>query len=589
MPPSSPDVKPSVSLRLKLGVLVALVATLPLALVGWLALHANAETLETTQRELQIALLNDLARSIDDELGDAEAGLDTIARVLVDRSLDGDARLALATATVEARFSLDHAAIYTRDGELIDIIREADTHAEVPEQLPPSLLEAAALARSVTGEPSPAEPLPRVTLLVAMRPEGPKGPVSGFVLSQVSTHGIHDRLTYLAEAHLRGSSDAMFVVDRELRLIAHVDPARAASLESMASAGALEGIDPTLLEPLLARASEYQDGGEAMVGTIIGLDSRPWAAVAQVPRAEAYASLERMRELVVGAVLLVMLVAGGLGVFAAQRLTAPLRSLTRFAGELARRRFDQRISPSSRDELGVLATAMSNAAAELETSEAQLAEQIEIRHDLGRYIPAELVELVVRREQDMALGGQRREISVMFMDVVAFTPLTERLAPEAIVELLNHLFTMSTEIVFRHGGTVDKFIGDSMMAFWGAPGDCPDHAERAVAAAEEILSWLEIANDHFRSRYDCTVRLAIGVNSGPCVVGNIGSDRRMEYTAIGDVVNVAARLEAIARPQQILVTEQTRILAGDMFDFAAAGSKEIAGRKTPVKLYEVRL
>ncbi|WP_181197351.1 adenylate/guanylate cyclase domain-containing protein [Enhygromyxa salina] len=565
-------------------------ATVPLALVGWLAVKVNADTLETTQRELQVVVLGDLARTIDDEFGDAEAGLDTIGRVLADKSLDPDARIALAEATVEARYSLDHAGIYTAEGELIDVISETgvDTSA-VPEQLPDELMRAADPVRSTTGAVVESERAPRATIAVAIRPEGPDGPISGYIVSLVSTLGIQDRVAHLAEAHLAAGPDALFVVDRELRVIAHSDRGQALTMSSAADAGALDGINPEGLQPLIGRAGEYEGAAGTMVGTVIGLPDRPWAAVAQVPRAHAYASLEDMRKVVFGSVAAVMLLAGLFGVLAAQRLTAPLRALTEFAGELAKRRFDRRIEARSRDELGVLANAMSAAAAELEASEAQLAQEIEIRHDLGRYMPAEIVERVVKREQDMGLGGERREISVLFMDVVAFTPLTERLEPESIVELLNHLFTMSTEIVFRHQGTVDKFIGDSMMAFWGAPAPCPDHAERAVAAAEEILSWLEVANQNFRERYDCTVRLAIGINSGPCVVGNIGSDRRMEYTAIGDVVNVAARLEAIARPQQILVTERTRELAAAEFEFASVGGKQLAGRAAPVKLYEVRL
>jgi adenylate cyclase len=174
------------------------------------------------------------------------------------------------------------------------------------------------------------------------------------------------------------------------------------------------------------------------------------------------------------------------------------------------------------------------------------------------------------------------------MDVVAFTPLTERLEPEQVVEILNHLFTISTEIVFRHGGTVDKFIGDSMMAIWGAPSTVEDHALRAVEAAEDILSWLEVANQHFRERYQTAIRLAFGINSGSCVVGNIGSDTRMEYTAIGDVVNVAARLEAIARPQQILVTRSTVDQLAGRFDCLSIGTKQLSGRATELEIFEVR-
>jgi len=145
-----------------------------------------------------------------------------------------------------------------------------------------------------------------------------------------------------------------------------------------------------------------------------------------------------------------------------------------------------------------------------------------------------------------------------------------------------------TELVFRHGGTVDKFVGDCVMAIWGAPTPQDDHARRAVEAAEDMLRWLETANPGWLERYGVTVQLAIGINSGEAVVGNVGSEKRMEYTAIGDVVNVAARLEAMARPQQILITAATRTAAGEDFDYADAGERLLAGRAEAVHLFEVR-
>jgi class 3 adenylate cyclase len=230
---------------------------------------------------------------------------------------------------------------------------------------------------------------------------------------------------------------------------------------------------------------------------------------------------------------------------------------------------------------------MTQAADDLRIGEERLASERAIRSDLGRYLPAELVDLVVRREQDMALGGAKRELTVMFADVVSFTPLTERLTPEQVVALLNELFTIITEIVFRHGGTIDKFVGDCVMALWGVPTAQPDHAARALAAAEEVLSWLDAGNVAWQRKYGVKVQLAVGINSGDAVVGNIGSERRMEYTAIGDVVNVAARLEAIARPQQILLTAATKARAGSGFRFVELGERTLAGRAEPLLLYEL--
>ena len=126
-----------------------------------------------------------------------------------------------------------------------------------------------------------------------------------------------------------------------------------------------------------------------------------------------------------------------------------------------------------------------------------------------------------------------------------------------------------------------------LLAIWGAPASQEDHVARALDTAEEMLSWLETGNERWQAEYGVTIQLAIGIHTGEAVVGNIGSEKRMEYTAIGDVVNVAARLEAIARPQQILVTEAVVKVVGDDYEFNDADLHRLSGRAEPVHLFEV--
>ncbi|MCZ7685597.1 MAG: hypothetical protein M5U28_45190 [Sandaracinaceae bacterium] len=308
--------------------------------------------------------------------------------------------------------------------------------------------------------------------------------------------------------------------------------------------------------------------------------------VARIPKDVAYASLAHMRAIVLWAIALALVVALAASFLLARRLAAPIARLVAFTKELAARRFDARVSLDTGDELAVLGDALSDAAAELGASEARAREEMAIRADLGRYLPAELVEAIIRREQSMELGGRRTAITVLFADVVAFTPLSDRLPPEQVVALLNELFTLLTEAVFRHGGTVDKFVGDCVMALFGAPAPAEDHARRAVACARDMLRFCESANVGWKERFGVEVQLAIGINSGDAVVGNVGSRERIEYTAIGDVVNVAARLETIARPQQILISAATAEQVREDFELSAIGAREVPGRTAPVELWE---
>lgn len=578
----------SVPLRTKLVALALVVSVPPLALVGWKLVDVSEDTLSRSCRELQVAVAEDVALTVDRELARAEDALDSVGRALSDARQPEDVREAAARAIVEGYAAIDHASIYGADGILIDTIRERVAMGiRTPALLSTAIRQRARRDNVATGEVEIRDELPRVLLVVPLR-VGDR--VTGYAAAMVSLAPVQARVERLADAHYADTPDAIYVVDDRSQVIAHSDPERAARLAPAPQIGLLAGLrDPRAGRVL--RSGEYTDPRSGpMVGTVVGVESRGWAVVAQVPVSVVYEPIHRARMLVLGTVLGAILLAVLLGLVLASRITSPLRALVAFSHDLAARRFDRRVSVSTRDELSLLARAMSDAARELEKSEARIREEAAIRADLRRYLPGEVVDKVVRREQDMGLGGRRAEITVLFADVVAFTPLTERLAPEATVTILNELFTILTQIVFRHGGMVDKFVGDCVMALFGAPAPAegPGHAARALAAAEDMLRWLEAGNATWQERFGVTVQLAIGINSGEVILGNVGSEQRMEYTAIGDVVNVAARLEAIARPQQILVTRATRDLAGDGFTFVDLGDKTLSGRAEAVHLYEVR-
>ncbi len=574
-------------LRVKLAVFAALLLVVHIVGVGWAAIELTRATVETSYRELQIAVLEVVAEAIEHELSRAQDGLDAIGRTLTDATLDDDARVSMASVLVESNEVLDNAVIYDADGKVITPIVESRLEDfEAPEALAPALREAAVADGVATGPASVTADGPRVPLVVPLRADGK---VTGYAASLVSTAEIQRRVESQADAHFTDLADALFVVDEQQRYLAHPNRERADTLSNASEEGALRGVEVGERRRFSQSGEYTTSDGTAWVGTVVGLRSRGWALVAQVPRDVAYAPVTRVRRIVTGAVVGALLIAVIASIILSRQVTSPIEQLSSFADSLAHRRFSETVEIKTSDELAVLGRAMSQAANDLQASETRIREEEAIRADLGRYLPADLVDKVVKREQDMGLGGQRREITVLFADVVAFTPLTHELAPEVTVQILNELFTILTEIVFRHDGTVDKFIGDCVMAMWGAPRDEPDHAAKALEAAEEIVSWLEIGNANWKKKYGVTIQIAVGINTGEAVVGNIGSKSRMEYTAIGDAVNVAARLEAIARPQQILITQETKDAAGEGFSFTEIGERTLAGREVPTRLYDLNL
>ena len=224
---------------------------------------------------------------------------------------------------------------------------------------------------------------------------------------------------------------------------------------------------------------------------------------------------------------------------------------------------------------------------DLRDTEQKVIEEATVRQSLSRFLSPDVVDMVVRDPSRLRLGGEVREVTVLFADVCGFTQILEKVAPEKTVALLNELFTVATEIIQKQGGIVDKFVGDAVMAVWGAPENRPDDAQRAVRAADDLRRWVGTANRRWRQHYGVEIALAFGLNTGPAVAGNIGSEKRMEYTVIGEVVNVAARLETMAQPGQILMSEATQRAVAGTVPLRALGEKGLYGRAHTTLLFEV--
>ncbi|HEU4385697.1 MAG TPA: CHASE2 domain-containing protein, partial [Anaeromyxobacteraceae bacterium] len=212
-------------------------------------------------------------------------------------------------------------------------------------------------------------------------------------------------------------------------------------------------------------------------------------------------------------------------------------------------------------------------------------------HDaLGRYTSPALVRELVRRPELLdRFGGTRQELTVYFSDIRGFTSIAEGLPAERLVELLGEYLAAMTEAVERHGGYVDKYVGDAIMAVWGAPVPEPDHAGRACAAALEMRRALDQLRPGWKERFGVEIQAGAGLNTGPMVAGNVGSRRKANYTVLGDAVNLASRLEGAnkAYGTSILVGEGTRAAAGEAFAFRSVDLVRVKGRSQGVAVFEL--
>lgn len=218
----------------------------------------------------------------------------------------------------------------------------------------------------------------------------------------------------------------------------------------------------------------------------------------------------------------------------------------------------------------------------------ELFERNRITGIFGKYVAPEVVKHIIEGGEDsLKLGGTKKEITVMFVDIRGFTPLSEKVEPDVLVSLLNEYFNVTVSSIFNFSGTLDKFIGDATMAVFNAPLPLNDHAFKAINAALEMKTKSAVLEKKIYDEYGLVLRFGIGINTGEAVTGNIGTGFRMEYTAIGDTVNTAARLESNAKPGEILISSSTYELVKDRVKAVFYGELNLKGKDRPFPVYKV--
>jgi adenylate cyclase len=379
-----------------------------------------------------------------------------------------------------------------------------------------------------------------------------------------------------------GKSGAAFILGRDGAVVAAPDPD--------ADEVQMQRADQPLLpvaQMALKQAGAWSGGendksrrmrtitaGDAYAVTLTTLAFPGWTLATVIPEAEFLGPIETtIRRLLIGLVFLVV-AAGILSAWLARRVIAkPLITVVDELKHVERFELDQvRRHPSNVIELANLSTAIADMAGGLAA--------------FRKYIPADLVRTLLREGVEPRPGGSIRILTVMFADIAGFTGLSERLGDQIIPLLSSYLDTVSRE-VSGHGGTIDKFIGDAVMAFWGAPAVNPEHAVdacRGALACQSALRQSGLADDHGR-----LVKVRIGINSGDMLVGNIGSELRLNYTVIGDAVNVASRLEGANKEYgtEIIIGEETRRLAGGRIHVRELDRLVVYGRAGGLAIYEL--
>jgi class 3 adenylate cyclase len=259
-------------------------------------------------------------------------------------------------------------------------------------------------------------------------------------------------------------------------------------------------------------------------------------------------------------------------------IVAPLRRFLPTLDKIAHGDFTVPVPVSSGDEIGVLAQHVNQMALGLKEREY-------VRDAFSRYVPKEVVDRLLERKIQLKLEGDLETVTILFCDIRGFTHMTERLGARQVVHILNRYFTAMTDVAIEYDGIVDKFSGDEIMIVFGAPIRHEDDPPRAVRMALAMQRRLDLLNEEFRAEGLEELEIGVGIATGLAIVGNIGSEKRLNYSVIGDVVNLASRLVSQAKPGEILVSEATYDLVKEQFVCSTLGKILVKGKSEPVEIF----
>jgi adenylate cyclase len=571
MPSNAKD--PRWTLRTKWTLAVLAVAMLPMGLLGVIVLDIQREGLSRAEKELEAAVVDEAATGVVRALDQASDIAARTSAIFGDASIGVDARSRLIGDLVSSG-QASGVAFFDEERHFVDAVVAKGVADDDALRIPPEL----------AGKEHAFRVVPAVGRAPALRYESVlAGPRRGFVVVGLGRDALGDRLRDISVVRF-GAPDRVYLVDESLMVLAGGGVARAGTRPVLPifTASAARSFTTELL-----LTTEFKDGDVDKVGTVRTMPAQRWALVVERPTTEAFAALASARRAFLLSLAGFAILAALAGIFAARRVLGPIGALMRLVQRYAGRDFGARSEVRSGDELEALGTSLEHMADDLKASEHEIEKRARIETNLRRYMPAEAAEAAALGEGALDLGGAKRRVTVVFADVVAFTSFAESTSPERSVAFLNELFTILSEIVFRHGGMVDKFLGDCIMAvFRPSSVDAHDDVTRALAAAEDMHAFVESNLPRWREAYAFTVELGIGVSTGEVLMGNLGSAARMEYTVIGDAVNVAARLESLAGPRQTLTTQEV-VDACPGSEFVSLGAHALRGKAKSVEVFEV--
>jgi len=569
----------SLRLRPKLTLALLGVALVPLGITTLILVDLNLERLRQSAKEYCLAVVDEALGSVQGMVTAADGELTAMGVALGQPGLPIEERVNVVRALLLSARHLRGVALYDRRGGYVDTIRDASASdlPAAPAALPPEQVAAAGaqgnlrlpLLRGADGRV-------HLPLLAAIYTGEPRT-LYGFLWAALDLAPVNAELARVTERRF-GSivEERVFLFDAEQRIVAHPDPARVGS--SIGGRGVAMDLSAAggFLKSGLAYSADYVEEGQELLGVMVPIPDLGWGVLAELTQARAYAGV---RETVTTALLVALgclLLAVGGGLFLGRSLARPVQAVAAAARRVAGGDYEVPVSVSSRDEVGELARAFNHMLIGLKEREF-------IRETFGRFVTKEVADKVLNDPKSLHLGGEVRTVTIVMSDLRGFTALTEQLGPQPMVALLNRYFTRMADVIMQYEGTINEIMGDGVVIFFGAPTARGDEPLRAVACCVAMQQELVA----FSKEEGRVLEMGIGVNTGDVVAGNVGSEKRLKYTVIGDAINLAARLETFTVGTQVFISQTTLDGAGGAIEVGPPQEFRAKGKSEPVKAYPV--
>ncbi len=575
-----------IRLRFKLLVYSAALAMMPLAIAGWTLIRITQEELMSSANQEISLTAEQLAEDMDSLYADTWlAPLLMVASGVDNQQLGVEEKLSLLRSGI--RNLSDVVACQISAGAVAEpILISKDNYRqrllEVGLTAANTLrVDAARIEQLLAGDPanvvvSEPELVPEIDdwLLTIVIPLASK--IAGQPMVLTARISLQRLRRYLAD-HAFAQRGVISVVDGQGCLL--LDPERS----NLANLAIVRGATSQLAagSRTVETRPYTRPGGERMLAACAFPAHFPWSVIVELDEQNAYLAISKMRQSLVTWVVIGLCAAAIAGLLVAGRISRPVEGIASTARAVGQGDLDAEVPVvTSGDEIADLAGQMREMIRGLR-------ERDLIRETFGRYVSPEVARQVLSDPSARQPGGELRQVTILFSDLRGFTSLTEHLSPAAMVELLNAYLGRMAEIVARHGGTVLEYIGDAIMALFGAPEAHEDHALRAVACAVEMQISIESFNADNAEQGMPALHQGVGLNTGAVIVGNIGSEKRMKYGVVGDAVNLAARAESFTVGGEVLISTATHDAVTGQVSCRGPIEVRAKGKSELLRLYAV--